>query len=272
MFSDGVAELHTRAPDADGFPARVIDVATTLIGADSCSYNRFAGPALLAWRIQPAGVGVFPGAAEAFDRHLPEHPVLAHHRTGDGSARRISDFLSDRQFRSLGLYSDFYRPADVVYQLAITLRGRNGNSIGVALNRRHRDFADAEVILLDRLGTHIGLAAAAAEHSARPRPTALRDPQAETGLSARQLEVMRLVAKGHTDRLVGLDLGISDRTVNAHLQNTYRILGVASRTQAIARLRTLLSRPTEQGPQPKPSGTHPGSPPPTVQPGRDPLP
>ncbi len=79
-----------------------------------------AAAALLAWLIEPADVGTFPDGGQLFQQHLHEHPVLAHVRaTGDGRARRISDFLSDRQFRSLGLYRDFYRRRGVDYQVAI---------------------------------------------------------------------------------------------------------------------------------------------------------
>jgi hypothetical protein len=108
-------------PASQDYPARVVNVVTTLVAADSCSYNQFDGPKILAWHVEPVGTGVFPGSEESFKQRLPEHPVLAYHLvTGNGCALRISDFLSDRQFRSLGLYCDFYRAAEVNYQLAIT--------------------------------------------------------------------------------------------------------------------------------------------------------
>jgi hypothetical protein len=51
-----------------------------------------------------------------------EHPILAHYlRTGDGRARRISDFLTRRQYRDLGLYSDLYREMGVDDELTLGL-------------------------------------------------------------------------------------------------------------------------------------------------------
>jgi DNA-binding CsgD family transcriptional regulator len=47
---------------------------------------------------------------------------------------------------------------------------------------------------------------------------------------------MQLVAAGHPDKVIGQILGISTRTINAHLQNIYRTLDVSSRTEALARL------------------------------------
>ena len=53
------------------------------------------------------------------------------------------------------------------------------------------------------------------------------------GLTPRELEVLRLAARGHTNRAIGHELGISDRTVQGHLANIFGKLGVATRTEAI---------------------------------------
>jgi predicted ATPase/DNA-binding CsgD family transcriptional regulator len=52
------------------------------------------------------------------------------------------------------------------------------------------------------------------------------------GLSAREAEVLRLVARGLTNTRVAKDLYISPRTVDRHLNSIYRKLGVSSRTAA----------------------------------------
>lgn len=245
LLSDALAALYAPASDPAGqdFPARVVNVAVRLVPADSCSYNHIGGGgALLAWLIEPADVGTFPGGIELFQQHLPEHPLLAHVRaTGDGRARRISDFLSDRQFRSLGLYRDFYRRCGVDYQVAITVPAPGGGLIGVALNRQRQDFSTADLELLDLLRIHVGQAAAIAL-LAQPGPAA--NPL----LTPRQARILQLVADGQSDQGIARTLGISTRTVQAHLQHTYRALDVTSRTEAVARLRALdatsgLSRP-----------------------------
>ncbi len=53
------------------------------------------------------------------------------------------------------------------------------------------------------------------------------------GLTQRELEVLRLAAKGHTNRAIGRELGISDRTVQGHLANIFGKLGVSTRTEAV---------------------------------------
>jgi DNA-binding CsgD family transcriptional regulator len=237
LFSDALAELYApaRAPADQDFPARVVNVAARLVPADSCSYNHFDGPHLLAWHAEPVSIGVFPGSEQQFRQHLPEHPVLACHLvTGDGRALRISDFLSDRQFRSLGLYCDFYRAAEVNYQLAITVSAPGGGIIGVALNRYRHDFSAEDLRLLDLLRVHIGQAAA----TLPPRPALPAPPGCQDSplLTPRQARVLELVAAGQPDRGIARALGISTRTVQAHLQHAYRALDVTSRTEALARL------------------------------------
>jgi len=52
-------------------------------------------------------------------------------------------------------------------------------------------------------------------------------------LTEREVEVLRLAAKGLTNKAIGHTLGISDRTVQGHLANIYGKLSVNSRTEAV---------------------------------------
>jgi DNA-binding NarL/FixJ family response regulator len=54
----------------------------------------------------------------------------------------------------------------------------------------------------------------------------------ETGLTARELEVLEAVARGLPNRAVAEQLFLSDQTVKRHLRKVYRKLGVANRTEA----------------------------------------
>jgi ATP/maltotriose-dependent transcriptional regulator MalT len=54
------------------------------------------------------------------------------------------------------------------------------------------------------------------------------------GLSARELEVLRHVAAGKTNRQIAEELVVSEHTVARHLQNIFTKLGVSSRTAATA--------------------------------------
>lgn len=54
------------------------------------------------------------------------------------------------------------------------------------------------------------------------------------GLTGRELEVLRIVAQGKSNREVAVELVISERTVARHVQNIFVKLGVSSRTAASA--------------------------------------
>ena len=62
-----------------------------------------------------------------------------------------------------------------------------------------------------------------------PEPTSGRP---EVLISPREIEVLRLVAEGLANKQIGRRLGISERTVKAHLGRVFRQIGVADRTSA----------------------------------------
>ena len=57
-------------------------------------------------------------------------------------------------------------------------------------------------------------------------------PSSPAGLTAREVEVLRLVVRGLSDAQVAEQLVISPRTVNWHLTSIYSKLGVSSRAAA----------------------------------------
>lgn len=54
-------------------------------------------------------------------------------------------------------------------------------------------------------------------------------------LSERELEVLRLAARGLTNKAIAAQLKVSDRTVQGHLASIYGKLAVASRTEAVTK-------------------------------------
>ena len=57
-------------------------------------------------------------------------------------------------------------------------------------------------------------------------------PVEDSVLSARELEVLRLVAAGSTNSEIARKLWVTEQTVKFHLSNIYRKLEVANRTEA----------------------------------------
>jgi DNA-binding NarL/FixJ family response regulator len=55
-----------------------------------------------------------------------------------------------------------------------------------------------------------------------------------SGLSPRELEVVRLIAAGRTNSAIAAELYLSEKTVARHVSNIFAKLGVGTRTAAAA--------------------------------------
>jgi DNA-binding CsgD family transcriptional regulator len=58
------------------------------------------------------------------------------------------------------------------------------------------------------------------------------DEEAAHELTRRELEILRLVAEGHSNSQMARMLWVTEQTVKFHLSNIYRKLEVANRTEA----------------------------------------
>ena len=59
-------------------------------------------------------------------------------------------------------------------------------------------------------------------------------PRQDGGLTEREMEVLTAVARGDRNKEIALALGVTERTVKAHLTNVYDKLGVDSRAGAVS--------------------------------------
>jgi DNA-binding NarL/FixJ family response regulator len=71
--------------------------------------------------------------------------------------------------------------------------------------------------------------------SLAPSDPAVQLPAAVESLTPRELEVIRLLADGLSNRLIASQLGISEHTVKFHVDSILGKLGAHSRTEAVTR-------------------------------------
>ncbi|MGZ8744140.1 MAG: ATP-binding protein [Nocardioides sp.] len=145
--------------------------------------------------------------------------VLAWVAVDEGRRERAATLLgaADARWRHMGV------DPDVVPYLSATRRlcgeraaiDRGDATVRAAL-RRGAALADEQVLAL-------ALEQAPAEEAAESFP-----------LTRRELEVAHLVGRGLTNREIAEQLGISQRTVESHVDHTLRKLGFGSRTQVVA--------------------------------------
>jgi len=105
--------------------------------------------------------------------------------------------------------------------------------------RRARRRGEARTHLRNALATFQRLGAApwaeraTAELRATGESARKRDPSALAQLTPQELQIIRLVGEGGTNREIGAQLFLSRRTIDYHLRNVFVKLGVSSRAELI---------------------------------------
>jgi DNA-binding CsgD family transcriptional regulator/predicted negative regulator of RcsB-dependent stress response len=123
-----------------------------------------------------------------------------------------------------------WRDLDVPYEAArvAVLVGRACRALGDADGARMEWEAAAGIF------RQFGAAPALADVEALLQSPAATTRPAGGGLTAREMEVLRLVARGKTNRAIAKELGISDKTVARHVSNIFVKLDLSTRAAATA--------------------------------------
>ena len=74
--------------------------------------------------------------------------------------------------------------------------------------------------------------------SARSAAGRVESDRGASTLTDRQVEVLRLMAEGRTNLTIALELGLSEKTVKAHVTAIFKAMNVLNRTQAASRARS----------------------------------
>ncbi|MEV6647108.1 LuxR C-terminal-related transcriptional regulator [Amycolatopsis sp. NPDC051371] len=170
-----------------------------------------------------------------FRAEVSRHPAFAAHRSGRlplGTSAALTDLADLRTLRALPLYTDFYRPRGTVDQLLCVVEVDDRAGRILTLSRSRPGFSALDRALVDLLAPHLAQALARAE---RP-PLRPGHAAATELLTARERQVAEAVTRAAGDRQIARHLGISPRTVQKHLQQIYRKLGLASRAELMAHL------------------------------------
>lgn len=165
-------------------------------------------------------------ALERLREHRPDVAVLdirMPEMSGVEATRRIKERFPDVRVLILTAYDDD------PYIFALLRAGADGyvlkTASGDELIRAVRTVYQGQSALSPEVATKV------VQQTVTGKP-AMAAEQAEP-LTPRELDVLRLAARGLTNRAIGYKLGISHRTVQGHLASIYGKLGVNSRTEAV---------------------------------------
>ena len=165
-------------------------------------------------------------ALHLVEAHRPDVAVLDIRMpevTGVEATRRIKERFPQVRVLVLSAYDDD------PYVFALLAAGADG----YVLKTADGDDLVRAVRVVHEGGSALSpeIAAKVVRQAVSGRPEGAAD-QVES-LTSRELEVLRLAARGLTNRTIGRELRISHRTVQGHLANIYGKLGVNSRTEAV---------------------------------------
>jgi DNA-binding CsgD family transcriptional regulator len=127
----------------------------------------------------------------------------------------------------LGAALNAWQELDAPYELA---------QVRELMGLAYRQLGDDEGAQLELEAAHdafdkLGATPAAARVAALAAQTS---PPLSTGLTGREIEVLRLIATGVTNRTIAARLGISEKTVARHVSNIFTKLDLPSRAAATA--------------------------------------
>jgi len=223
----GIVSDHRGEDPGEGLPPSLLGQLMAQVPSDSVELFGLDSRQRAVWFGQ--GIpGGDEGDMDAFWAHYWDClPCSYPDRSGDlRSVIRISDFYSARQWHDTGMYRDYVRPAGIEHELMLCLPGAPGRTVRLMFARGPGpDFSERDRAILALLRPHLQEAYADAELRRRGIPS----------LTARQWELLRLVAAGYTNSQAARQLGLSEATVRKHLENIYARLQVSSRTAAVTR-------------------------------------
>jgi DNA-binding CsgD family transcriptional regulator len=224
-------------PLREGLAPSLLSDLSGLIRSDWLSFagQDSRGQAMWFGQCHPVEAGERPDYDDSlFWRHYwGSLPCSYPERTGDlRSVTKASDFYSARQWHRTGMYQDCFRPEGVEHEMMVCLPADPGSMPGrgrtvrlVFFRGPGPDFSERDRAMLTLLRPHLHQAYLDAERRRHPAPQ----------LTARQWQLLRLAAAGHTRAQIARQLGVSEGTVRSHLQNIYARLHVSSRSAAVAR-------------------------------------
>jgi DNA-binding CsgD family transcriptional regulator len=160
--------------------------------------------------------------------HIHEHPLFPGlFLEKQPEPLKTSDFCSTSQYRKTLIYNEFYRTVGITHQLVVGFEVPGQGYTTCALSRAQRDFTEAERVLLAFVQPHLTTLLQLAQAAQPPA----NEPLAAS-LTARETDILQLLAQGQPDKEIAYRCRISPRTVQVHLRNIYAKLGVDNRTAA----------------------------------------
>lgn len=136
------------------------------------------------------------------------------------------------------IYREWMEPLDLYFGMGCTIvmEGVLFGSVTLFRSREEGDFSEDDVRVITEIGRHLGVRF----HTLWPQGLArteqrdaILDLAERSNITGRELEVMRAMVAGRTNREIAGALFISESTVKKHVNAVYRKLGIANRMELV---------------------------------------
>ncbi|MCR2792124.1 LuxR C-terminal-related transcriptional regulator [Microbacterium sp. zg.Y625] len=227
---------------------QLLPALVRLIGAQLAIYHEARLTALNGEYTQVDVVWPDPRAVSTamvdFGAVAADSPVIAHvAKRPDSHTVVLRQLVSRREWHASPAYDTCLRHLGIEDQVAQVLYSKDDATHGLTLSRSSADFGPRESQLVRLLAPHVSSAIRRARGSGVGYEAVVITPQPRIqwvhpaipsagSLTRREREVIVLAARGLTNREVAGMLNIAPRTVDKHLENAYRRLGVSNRVEA----------------------------------------
>jgi len=227
----------------DGAPARAVEYAREAmkVWSDGEDVHHILPIArilstLFVWAEDADGVASCVHAASVAAQATGQPEALATLAHTLGEAHLVAGRADDaaHEFR---VAIDRSEKLPLPFARAWTLRRLAEADACLGKGRAAGDHLRAAIDVLQALGATVFLQQATTRlRTVAPEAMTVGDERrAHAGLTPRQLQILREVSRGHTDKQVARDLGLSHRTVEMHVQRLMATLQCRTRAEAVAR-------------------------------------
>lgn len=140
----------------DQLPKVILEGLTRLVPCENMGYNEIDAQTNRTLIEVKPNLPILMKLMPTLEAHFHEHPMLNYYRANsDRTPYQFTDFLSEREFRQLGIYREVYRHINADHQIACII-SEPGEScdIGLAINRK-AEFSNRDRAVITFLQPHL---------------------------------------------------------------------------------------------------------------------
>lgn len=156
VLDDVIAGIYELG-DLDDFAVAAMRELPRLVESDVTSFNEvnFKARRLIGVLDDPSCQKIYLQKRQDVDRLLLQNPLVGYTASSKAGAIKISDFMSDDEWRKTEFYRVFFREMDVNYQMSVSLNLGGNVVVAFALNRITDDFTERDRALLTAVQPHL---------------------------------------------------------------------------------------------------------------------